>query len=114
MKTKKVKIPLYVGRLIIYQVDNIKEIEKKHNLTDCTGVDALAFQINKKNGSGRFFMAFEGKTTPSIIAHEATHITNLIFSHFGAELDLKNDEPQAYLLEWVVNECHKFLEVKNK
>lgn len=112
MRKKKINIPLYGGKLIIHQSNNFKKLEKKYNLTDTSGCDALAFQLNKKNGCGRFFMLFEKNITPSIIAHECNHIVNLIFKHCYVDLDLENDEAQSYLLGWLVKQCHKFLKIK--
>ncbi len=59
-----------------------------------------------------FYMAFEKKPTASIIAHESVHIKNKIFNHCHVELDINNDEPEAYLLDWIVEQCHKFLIIK--
>ncbi len=114
MKSKTVQIPLYGGKIVVYQVSDLKAIQEKHDLTDVEGCDALSFQINSKQGVGVFYLAFEGKPNPSIIAHEAVHITNMILKHIYAKLDIENDEPQAYLLGWIVEQCHKFLEVKNE
>lgn len=47
--------------------------------------------------------------TPGIIAHEAKHLTNHIFDIVGVDLDLYNDEPECYLLGWIVNRIHETL-----
>ena len=38
------------------------------------------------------------------VAHEAVHIKNRIFEHAGILHDPKNDEPEAYLLGWIVKQ----------
>ncbi len=34
MKSKKIKIPIYNGTLVIYQTKDLKDVEIKHDLTD--------------------------------------------------------------------------------
>jgi len=41
---------------------------------------------------------------PSVLAHEAVHVVNYLFAHAGVEPDVDNDEPQAYMIGYVV-EC---------
>jgi len=48
-------------------------------------------------------------STPGIIAHEAKHLVNNIFIEIGHTLDCYNDEPEAYLLGWIVNRIHELL-----
>ena len=43
------------------------------------------------------------------IAHEAVHATNAIFQHLDIALSTENDEPQAYLLGFIVEEINKAL-----
>lgn len=38
------------------------------------------------------------------ISHEAVHACNQLFGNIGADLDKNNDEPQAYLVGWFVNQ----------
>lgn len=48
------------------------------------------------------------------IAHESVHIKNRVFEHAGILHDAKNDEPEAYLLAWIVGEITKAVsEYKN-
>jgi hypothetical protein len=51
--------------------------------------------------------------TPGIITHEALHLTNFILNERGVLFDYENDEPHAYLLEWIIDEIFKFLSEKN-
>jgi hypothetical protein len=114
MKRRKIKhkIPLYHGDLIIIQDNDLKWVEKKYNLSDLSGMGACAFPYPKKDGYTRYIMAFSGKTEPSIIAHEATHIVNNIYHDRNIPPDVLSDEPQAYLMGWVVKMCHEFLKIR--
>jgi len=46
-------------------------------------------------------------TTHGTIAHEALHATNRILYHVGVDPDHNNDEAQAYLLSYIVDEIYK-------
>jgi hypothetical protein len=63
--------------------------------------------------NNNYIIAFSKKTSYGVIAHESLHAVSYIFDFHGIVMDCKNDEPIAYLLEWVVEECHKFIKVKN-
>ena len=43
------------------------------------------------------------------IAHESLHATSFIFMIAGIVPDVNNDEPQAYLLDFIVTEVTEFL-----
>jgi hypothetical protein len=42
-----------------------------------------------------------------VLAHECTHAANRTLKKRGWKADLGNDEPQAHLIEWLVNEALK-------
>jgi acetone carboxylase gamma subunit len=46
--------------------------------------------------------------TVGVMAHEAVHIADFIFTNCGITHDLDNDEPFAYLVEWIINELYEF------
>ncbi len=43
----------------------------------------------------------------STIAHEAFHVTNFISKRVGIKPNVNNDEAQAYLLSWIVEQVYK-------
>lgn len=109
---KSTKIPIYFGTLIIHQNKSLKPIKKKYKLNgDIDKIDACAFTTYSKKGFAKYVMAFTGTCTPGIIAHEVVHIVNMIFKDVEVDLDVYNDEPQAYFTEWVTNQCHKYLKI---
>lgn len=113
MKIKKIKIPLYSGTVKIIQTNNFKKLEKKYNLESLHGIDAFIFRHDKKDGYSRYILIFPKKVDPVVIAHECLHFVNYVFEDSRIGLDVVNDEPQCYLLGWIVEECHKFLNVNN-
>jgi len=45
--------------------------------------------------------------TIGTISHEAFHITSFIMKRIGIKPDVNNDEAQAYLLSWIVEQVYK-------
>lgn len=110
MTIAKYKIPIYFGSLWVVFSDNFIEDGKKigvdftENSNDCLG---LAF---KKRGDKDIYCVFiktNRVNDMSVIAHEAYHISNYIFEDIHAKPSLKNDEPQAYLIGWIVKQIQK-------
>lgn len=111
-----VKVPLYVGYLDIIIGDDKKEYNKiykgkfgKHN------VFAHAISTDSKLDDYRHYVVVLNPNcettniTYGIIAHEALHITGFIMNKVGLLYHPDNDEAFTYMLEWVVDEIHKFL-----
>lgn len=108
MRKKTIKIPLYYGDLVLIQTDDLEKVEKEYNTESLHSSEACVFRNHNKNGWSVYVMAFESKK-PFMIAHESLHVVNRIFDDRGIKLDPENDEPQCFLLGWIVGECHKFL-----
>lgn len=105
MKTKRIKVPIYNGRLIMFKVDNWEAVNKKYNFNLNKHHNACVF----KDFNDEVVVVFKDDPSPSIIAHEAVHIVNHFFKDRGIDLDVENDEPYAYFLGWVVIQLNKFL-----
>jgi len=104
MRQKTIKVPIYPCKLVLHECKDCKELEKKYDLGDCSGIEAVVF-----TRGGVVVIAFFKPVTHGIIAHEALHATSDIFNFICAEMDVNNQEPQCYLIEWIVEQCHKFL-----
>lgn len=110
MRIKTKKIPLYVGKIVIIQCEekeNLNDIAKKYDIDyNMSGYDGMAFRDNQK-----YIIAFSKITNTGIIAHESLHAVSYIFQDHVIKMDCENDEPIAYLLQWIVEECYKFLNI---
>ena len=51
------------------------------------------------------FIGFIIPPSAATIAHECYHAANYIYKRIGAKIDMENDEPFAYLLDFLVEEC---------
>lgn len=113
MKSKKYKTPLYGTNFTIVIYDNDQEFEEKfkdfHFDPSITEFDGGVF---KRKGDLYIVFSAEkkGYPTPGIIAHEALHLMNSIFIDISHDTFSRyNDEPEAYLLSWIVNRIHELL-----
>ena len=76
------------------------------------GFEAMVFRNDRASGYTKYVMLFEESAKAHVIAHEALHIVTYLFQDRNIRIENNNDEPAAYLLGWIVGECHKFLNVK--
>lgn len=108
-KRGKVKIPIYGGVLHIHICDTFDPV-KKHLKIDHENIgcfDACYFKVDEEDLD---YHVWIGLNKPGVIAHEAKHVVNAIFVDICAELDPRNDEPECYLLEWVVEKIHDVID----
>ena len=112
MITKKYKTPLYGTKFTIVLYNSDDEFQKKFKKIEISNFDGAVFYEKDE-----LFIVFsaekKGYPTPGIIAHEAKHLVNNIFIEISHDLDRYNDEPEAYLLGWIVNRIHELL-IKNE
>ena len=118
MKEKTFVIPLYdfEVKLFKYQKEDKKLIFQDVDITP-DGVKAYTFYYKTK--PIKIFSVFNVDEIykDDILmtsVHESLHITNFVMKHLGMKASFKNDEPQAYLLEFVTNEVFSFLTEKHK
>lgn len=110
MRKRKFKIPIYHGCLHVIYSKNIDKLVKKYNLNE-EAEKADAFVFKHPDKELHYYAIFRVKDIDTI-AHEAVHIVNHIFDDRCISLDLKNDEPQAYLTGWAVRKILKTLKPK--
>ena len=78
----------------------------KISLTD---TEAITFQaLYKEDDSYVVCILFNGPQLDDVWAHEADHFVNMLFIFLEIDMDLHNDEPHAYLLEWAYNRIRDF------
>jgi hypothetical protein len=114
MKIVKVDIPIYFGRLDVVVSKNFNAALKKFKEQfdpkfNANQYDAFVFKIMSKKGYSRYVVFVKPNSSPKVIAHESVHIVNLIFDDTKIQIDIHNDEPQAYLTGWVTGEIYKAL-----
>ncbi len=113
MKIVTKDIPIYFGyfRIVICKDFNkgCKKIKKEFPEYKLDTFDAFVFPDRTKKNISRYTVFLKPKASPSIIAHETVHLVNAMFINSHIQLDRHNDEHQAYLTGWFVNEINKAL-----
>ena len=111
-KSKKVTFPLYDSlTLEIIISDDVNKINKVLGEEE-DNYYACVWKSNSINKDCKTIVAIfnpansNNKITPGIISHEAIHVKNIVFRTVGIQPDVDNDEPEAYLTEWVVDQIH--------
>ena len=110
---KTIGVPLYRGNLMIILTNDKKHLQKYlpefRNIgiyahTWCCNINKIESFVIVLNFDNSFRKIHNGS-----IAHEALHAANFIAKDRGIESDLENDEPIAYLTEWIVDEIYEFV-----
>lgn len=110
-------VPIYRGRLVVIISNDKDKLKSFIPYFEDNEIYAHSFMLDWKGKEG-FVIAlnFNNKHRPihiGTIAHEAVHVAHLIAEHRGVIPDFVNDEPIAYLVEWIVDEVIKLMEKHN-
>ena len=113
---KGIEIPLYRGYLLII-ISNASDKVRKYipDFEDEQPFAHTCFTPYRGNEGFAIVLNFEhshGIVRNGTIAHEAVHAADMIAYCRGIEPDFENDEPMAYLIEWICNEVHRFVNKK--
>ncbi len=104
---KRVNIPIYHGYLTIAVEAKLQDaVDKVDDTYDASGADAVTFYQRNKKGVTVYAVAFHGKTSLPALVHESKHVVNNIFRDRRIKLNIKNDEPECYLLGWVFRQIY--------
>lgn len=110
---KQHKIPLYNGYLIILLTNDLTKTYKQVPHFNSETLYAHAYFDKYKSHKGHYiilnFHTNYGTITHGAIAHEAHHIANFIAENRGINADFDNDEPTAYLIDWITTQTYKFI-----
>lgn len=118
MILKKHRIPIYGGQLwvcvsksfkgaIEELEDKLIDVQLEQNKDDLRTMRASSYQFYNHEGKFRVIVLIKPHATIDDIAHESLHILNWIFVHSHIKYDLKNDEPQCYLMGWLTERIWK-------
>ena len=103
MITRTVDIPIYRGELVIHWCEDLSTVQEKYATIPLDNFGAVTLRLDHR----QYMVAFEGGIDLGLIAHEAVHLVNLIFTDTGVILDPRNDEAQAYLTAWVFDTIYE-------
>lgn len=107
---KRLKIELYSNYILnIIVAKDFSEIpfrlREKTGLEYIDNYDFDGLHINNSRFPHSSSIILEDNASVGIIAHEAFHATINIMKNIGSNLDESSEEPYAYLLTYITNEC---------
>lgn len=106
-KEAVVNTPLFETKVRIIYTDNLNKVSKKYwNEESASFVGGVTYNMPDKD---MVLMAFKNPVCRRLVVHECVHACNIIFLKKGIMLDYENDETQAYLTDWLYNECERYL-----
>lgn len=131
MKTKKddigyfsISFGLY-PRVLYVTKGNVNKKVYRDNFMSRNG-DDLNLDFNGEDGSCTWSVIEKNSNTYGYLvrlhrvqgnndlAHEATHVALELFRDIGAEVDIDNQEPFAYLVGWIVKQLSNVYNYKDK
>lgn len=111
---KELEVPLYRGKLVIILTNDKAELQKY--IPDFMDEEPYAhtWLVNWKGKQGFViilnFNNSRRKIHHGTIAHEAIHATHFIAQERGIKADFLNDEPIAYLAEFITDHVYELME----
>jgi hypothetical protein len=110
-----VNIPPYNAEIIICSTPDIENSKShfKYRLAPeykYSKNEAVTARLN----FGSYILNFNQRVPLKTIAHEAVHIADYIYIDYGCEFSRHNDEPFAYLVEFIVDKISNFIKKINR
>lgn len=109
MYKKVVNIPIFGCNLTVVLDKDLSWVEKKFKTCSLELFGAVT--LRDKGRYRSYIVAFTDKEHLSNIVHEIVHIKNYIYEDAGINLDLVNDENEAYLSGWLFDEIYSFIKI---
>ena len=105
----KADIPLYGGKLFIHVTKDMENTLDEVGFKEELNCDACCLH-DVGATSARYDLIFKkGAITHGVIAHECFHLTHRIMNGINKAYDITNDEPEAYLIHFLVDKVYEFL-----
>jgi len=115
MLEKTIDINPYCMSLTIVLVDDFMEFADKYAPEKKKQIKGVLSRIGFIHADeDRLFVVFCNEVLPEHIVHECVHLTNRVFKWTHTKLDVRNDEPQAYLTAWFFEEVSKFISASSE
>lgn len=107
MIRKRFNIPIYFGSLTVICADDLAEAAKIVGSDfDTREFAAVAVSQVRQSGMRNYYILIGPDATLGAVVHECLHIVNFIFRSVAVKLDVDNDEPSCYLIQWVFDRAH--------
>jgi hypothetical protein len=105
---KSIAIPIYGGKLTIHVTKNMEKSMVEVGYEGELECDACCFHSTA--GKREYDLIFKKDILlHGLIAHEIFHLTMRVMDQIKKPYDIKNDEPEAYLNQYLTTEVYSFL-----
>ena len=102
---KWIKIPIYNTKLLVIKGEDFEELNREFKLVlDFEDYEALTFE-----DEGNIVVFFKDKVSLNVLVHESVHICSFLYYLIGAKKDVIEDEHEAYITGWIVEQIDKFI-----
>lgn len=113
---KRIKIDVYHTSFTVFILDQLTDLynyfPELQNQVTLINHGAVTFTKEHKSGQIEYYIAFaQNELSVGLIAHESVHLVSMIFKNIGVLLSYENDEPQAYLVQFI---CEKIYQLTNE
>lgn len=109
--SKIIQLPIYTGDMKIIIADDFCAAKREFTIDiedEMLKAHALTIPVVHENGYLDYIVMFRPEASVGTMAHEAKHLLNMIWEHHSIKLDVHNDEPECYYLEWIMDTIHGF------
>ncbi len=103
------EIPIYHSKVLIVEDEDVRETIETLTDGEMTSADAKAATLNMDSEDIHYMVVFEPKVDNGIIVHECVHLATMILNSKGYQFDPINDEPYAYLVQYLFDTIAKEL-----
>ena len=100
----KFKVPIYEYTVEVELFDDIKEVREKY--PESFESSTLGCTLEYPSAKCTVIVPVNNI---SVIIHELEHVKNLIWKHIGYNSQNDNDEPDAYILGYLMEKIEKFI-----
>lgn len=103
-KHKIIRVAIYGNYLIDICYGDLVEIQKHFKFPVDLNVNASVFETHfheKQEIFEHVILVVGPDTTIPQLVHECIHLKNKLFKDIGHTLDVDNDEPEAYLTQYI-------------
>ena len=108
---KKIKIPIYTGRLVIIITNKDSKLPT-HIQDNYTELYAMSYMDDIEHNRVGFHIVLNpkaiSKITNGIIAHEISHCIDTIMDYHNIDAT-KINEPRSYLTGWITDQIYHFM-----
>lgn len=104
-----IQCPIFKQPIHVVFKDDISDLIKKHDLINTETTTAFVYRSPVEDSL--YLVLKPSRFSMGILVHEVVHLVNMMFDYVNQDLDLKNDEFQAYYTQYLFEQILKKLKL---